>query len=163
MTTVHDGQVLAIPLRVEVTGRQPRPQGSMVSRRNHVVDSNPQHRIWRTHLAKVIEASAKSQGYLPQVVGVRVTIQFRFGRPRKAIQERMRIPFTGETPDIDKLSRSALDALQEARIIRNDCQVVILASSKIYVDNVDDVGLTMTVESVTEGDLTVWPAEQGWT
>lgn len=150
-------------LTVEVTGRRPRPQGSMrKGPTGKITHSDPQYRLWREHVVKVTTAAAKDAGFQTLASGVRVEVQFRFLRPKQAIPERRLVPFSSETPDIDKVTRGVLDALQGGKVILNDCQVVILAASKVFVDAREAEGFSLRLEPANRTDLAAWPTEQGW-
>lgn len=131
-------------VELDVTGR-PRPQGSKTSRAGRVLDANPQSRRWRDIVVAEARAQMANQG-LQRIVGpVRVEATFRFLRPTTAVGLRAAWPFTTATPDLDKLTRAVLDGLQQAGVIRNDCQVVELASKKRHVLDHEEEGVSVAV------------------
>jgi Holliday junction resolvase RusA-like endonuclease len=118
--------------------------------------------VWRQNTARIIKEGAREQGLSQLLHGARVEVQFRFQRPSTGTELRRQTPFTGQTPDVDKLSRALLDALQEAGVLRDDGQVLILSASKAYVDEQEHEGLCVVVEAADLSSVNGWTKEVGW-
>lgn len=105
----------------------PIPQGSktamVVNGRAVMFEANKKHKAWREHVKATI-GSLES----PSTQPVRVELVFWFERPKTVKRE-----FMSVKPDIDKLSRSVLDALTGA-VVKDDSQVIILNARKEYGD-----------------------------
>jgi Holliday junction resolvase RusA-like endonuclease len=103
----------------------PIPQGSktamVVNGRAVMFEANKKHKAWREHVKATI-GSLES----PSTQPVRVELLFWFERPKTVKRE-----FMSVKPDIDKLSRSVLDALTGA-VVKDDSQVIILNARKEY-------------------------------
>ena len=128
-------------LLVLATGT-PVPQGSarafVRGGRAVVTSDNRRLRPWRdTVTGAALEAIALT-GWLPLRGAVRVELEFILPRPvshwTKAGTRRPSAPLhpVGR-PDLDKLIRSALDSLTDARAFLDDAQVVSLDPRKRYV------------------------------
>jgi Holliday junction resolvase RusA-like endonuclease len=105
----------------------PIPQGSktamVVNGRAVMFEANKKHKAWREHLKATI-GSLES----PSIEPVRVELVFWFQRPKSVKRKYMSVK-----PDIDKLSRSVLDALTGS-VVKDDSQVIILNARKEYGD-----------------------------
>lgn len=105
----------------------PVPQGSktamVVNGRAVMFEANKKHKAWRDHVKATIGTLET-----PSTQPVRVELQFWFERPKTVKREHMSVK-----PDIDKLSRSVLDAITGG-ILKDDSQVVILNARKEYGD-----------------------------
>ena len=105
----------------------PIPQGSktamVVNGRAVMFEANKKHKAWRDHV-KATVGSLKT----PTTNPVRVELMFTFERPKTVKREHMSVK-----PDIDKLSRSVLDAITGG-IVKDDSQVIILNARKEYGD-----------------------------
>jgi Holliday junction resolvase RusA-like endonuclease len=130
-------------VRVWVSGL-PRPQGSKVSRQGRVLDANPASRPWRNQVAAALEV-ARGGTRFPGAV--QVEADFRFPEPKTGTPLRRKSPFTRATPDLDKLLRAAFDAIQQAGVVRDDCQIVSVLACKRYVAEAskEDVGLELSI------------------
>ena len=125
-----------ITLRVD---GEPAPQGSKsVGRHGGVYEKSRKVAPWRA----AIRAATLAQGS-PFVTGaVDVSIVFILPRPaghyRTGRNSHMlkdsapRLPMT--RPDLDKLARSTLDGLKEAKVYGDDGQVVEMGVRKRYAD-----------------------------
>lgn len=127
-------------LRFTVDG-EPKPQGSkrayVVKGRAVLVESAGQRlKDWRNAIGQAAHVAAIRHGWDTTEDPCIVVLTFRM---RKPIKPRWLVP--GTRPDLDKLSRSVLDALTTARIWRDDSQVVALTACKVY----GDPGLEVTV------------------
>ena len=107
-----------------------KPKGSMKSfvnpKTNRVVSMNndPKTKPWQAVVQYT--ASQHIKGILRGPVGM--TLKFVLPRPNKP-----KFMLPGVRPDIDKLSRTILDALTGVAYI-DDCQVADLHTRKIYGD-----------------------------
>ena len=105
----------------------PIPQGSktamVVNGRAVMFEANKKHKAWRDHV-KATVGSLET----PTTNPVRVELMFTFERPKTVKREYMSVK-----PDIDKLSRSVLDAITGG-IVKDDSQVIILNARKEYGD-----------------------------
>jgi len=105
----------------------PIPQGSktamVVNGRAVMFEANKKHKAWRDHV-KATVGSLET----PSTNPVRVELMFTFIRPKTVKREHMSVK-----PDIDKLSRSVLDAITGG-IVKDDSQVIILNARKEYGD-----------------------------
>lgn len=114
-------------LRVFVAGT-PIPQGSKQIVRRRLVDVNPQAlKAWRKTIRTAVEVL--HHGERIEDVAVVVDAEFRMPRPAS-----VRRPYPSVRPDVDKLARALCDALTEARVWKDDGQVVRLTASKVYSD-----------------------------
>lgn len=120
-------------LRFEARGI-PRPQGSKRILRGRMVESSRGHAEWRRTVAMAALAARQDRGgEWPVDRPVRVSVDFLVpGRP-------------DARPDIDKLSRSILDALTEACVIRDDSQVIELFALKEQARRRDECGVTVSI------------------
>jgi Holliday junction resolvase RusA-like endonuclease len=115
-------------LRVWIPG-QPKPQGSKIAglRKDGTIfmrEANSNARPWRN---VVIEALSKEA---PDTLEGAVRVHLHFYMPM--LKNPIPYPITRSSYDIDKLSRSILDALTIAKIIKDDSQVVTLIATKEY-------------------------------
>lgn len=111
---------------------KPVQQGSktvfMVKGKPVLADANSAAlKPWR----KLVQAYAQEHwGGADTLEGpVAVVIEFRFVRPKTVRRE-----WPSVKPDVDKLERSILDALTDARVVKDDSQVVVLKGSKVYAE-----------------------------
>jgi Holliday junction resolvase RusA-like endonuclease len=119
-------------LRLFVPG-VPVPQGSktafVVGKRAVVTDANAKAlKPWRALVkAAAVEALNGREPLLNEPLVV--SVEFRFVRPKTVRREMPHVK-----PDLDKLQRSVLDALTDARLWGDDSQVVKVAAEKKYAD-----------------------------
>jgi crossover junction endodeoxyribonuclease RusA len=126
-------------ITVRVFGR-PRPQGS----KDHVgggrlVESSPGLPEWRERVAWAVRAAAKT--WRCSTEAVVVTLVFYLAQPRRNDRLYPTVP-----PDIDKLARGVLDALQTSGAIADDAQVCDLVLSKRYCANANTQGVEITLQ-----------------
>lgn len=139
---------------IAVTGT-PAPQGSkrafVVNGRAVVTEDSKKTKPWRQDVkAAALDAMA---GRPPAEGPVEVTIAFALPRPgyhfgtgRNAGVLKATAPsYVDKKPDIDKLTRSTLDALTEAQVFRDDAQVAVLVVGKEYATAPARPGATITV------------------
>lgn len=153
-------------LEIRVVGT-PKPQGShrafinQKTGRAHVTDDNAKTKTWKQDVrAAAIDALA---GRPPMDGPVEVTVAFAMPRPgyhfgsgRNAGVLKATAPmYVDKKPDIDKLTRSTLDALTEARVFKDDAQVAALNVVKGYATDPQKPGAHITVvpllDAVTSG------------
>ena len=108
---------------------QPKPQGSKIAGRRKdgsifMREANKSARPWRTVVIEALKPIAADtlDG------AVRVHLHFYMPMLKKPIPH----PITRSSYDIDKLSRSILDALTLSGVIKDDSQVVTLIATKEY-------------------------------
>jgi crossover junction endodeoxyribonuclease RusA len=120
----------------------PVPQGSKFLWKGRMIEKNS-HRLhkWRTTIAEaVIGRGWHFDARLVGPVGVMLTFylarpkaHYGTGRNAGVLKPDAPIFHTG-TPDVDKLVRGVLDALTQARVWRDDCQVASLFADKRYAE-----------------------------
>lgn len=133
----------------------PAPQGS----KRHVgkgimVESSLKVKPWRE---AVKTAAYKARGVETFQSGpVQVTLHFHllrpkghFGTGRNAGNVKLSSPvYPSARPDLDKLTRSTLDALTESGLIHDDAQIVQLTAWKDYTNMIQDTpGVFITVDT----------------
>jgi Holliday junction resolvase RusA-like endonuclease len=105
----------------------PVPQGSktatVINGRAVMFEANKKHKAWRDHVRATV-----GKLETPSTQPVRVELQFWFEKPKTVKRQHMSVK-----PDLDKLSRSVLDAITGG-ILKDDSQVVILNARKEYGD-----------------------------
>lgn len=158
--------VKASCLRIVAIGT-PRPQGSKkafynakLGRALIVNDNDAKLRTWRQDVVAAGVAALKAGGkavHFPQTA-IDVVITFMMPRPkghwrtgRNAHLLRLDAPRRPTTkPDIDKLSRSTLDALRDAGVYVDDSQVVGLNARKVWAS--ERVGAVIDVFSAVASE-----------
>lgn len=132
----------------------PAPQGS----KRHVgkgimVESSLKVKPWR-EAVKAAAYEARTTG--PLEGPVTVTLHFHLLRPkhhygtgRNAGNVKISSPtYPAGRPDLDKLTRSTLDALTESGLIHDDAQIVQLTAWKDYCNMIQDTpGVFITVDT----------------
>lgn len=140
-------------LTVRVYGA-PAPQGSKRHVGNGVmVESSKRVKPWRTDIVEAARTAIEADGWTPPVGPARVSLNFIMPRPRSHYRTGKAAHLLREAspdlhssrPDIDKLSRAALDALTTAGVLRDDSQVAQLSASKEYGDGDVLPGLIVSV------------------
>lgn len=131
-------------LHVIVIGK-PAPQGSKRNfGKGRMVESSKAVKPWRE---SVKWAAIEAAGLPVQPFNGPVSVILKFLMPRpKSAPKRITKPTT--KPDIDKLARSTLDALSDARIWRDDSQVVQMSASKHYETDMEPAGADIYVTEV---------------
>jgi Holliday junction resolvase RusA-like endonuclease len=109
----------------------PAPQGS----KRHVgrgimVESSQKVKPWR--LAVVTAAREAMAGMDAPVFDEAVSVNLAFTLPKPASAPKRRTTWPSRKPDIDKLTRSTLDALTDAGMLADDARVVRLYATKDY-------------------------------
>lgn len=140
----------------------PAPQGSKRHVGNGVmVESSAKVKPWRQDVKHAaLEAHAATCGsdghHFPRGTAVYVALRFYLPRPkghygtgRNAGTLKASAPkYPTPKPDIDKLTRSTLDALGEAGIYADDSQVARVNASKSYADG-SFVGARIEIGTLT--------------
>ena len=132
---------------VKVHGK-PEPKGSvnpMGSRVTHPEKT----KAWETEVRTCVIEQAPGE----RIGGpVKVTLFFRLTRPPSVPIRKRRYPTY--PPDLDKLSRTVLDAIQDKKgepipgLIEDDARVVALDAVKHYTDGDREPGVTIVVEGL---------------
>lgn len=107
---------------------QPAPQGS----KRHVgrgilIESSKKVKPWREAVKFAALVANKDREPLQGAVSVNLTFLFPKPKSFKGLY-----PTTRTSGDIDKLTRSTLDALVDAGVMRDDSQVVVLNAVKLF-------------------------------
>jgi Holliday junction resolvase RusA-like endonuclease len=131
---------LTRPLAFKVYGT-PAPQGSLRTIGNgkarRLINDNPKTGPWRERVAKGGRALMAHHHYPEPIDGpITVTVTTTLQRPVSIKPHKRWWPYL-QSPghgDVDKLARTVLDALVDARVIANDAQVVELVAVKAYRD-----------------------------
>jgi Holliday junction resolvase RusA-like endonuclease len=122
-------------LIVKVHGK-PAPQGS----KRHVgrgvlIEESKRVAPWREAVKWAVLASSWTPEDYPLDGPVRVEVTFCFNKSASAPKRRRSWPVKRSTFDVDKLLRSIFDALVDAGVFRDDCQVIDVRARKVYVDD----------------------------
>lgn len=143
-------------LAVQVHGT-PAPQGSKTAivrnGRARLIEGGStsgrvKHRAWRDAVTLAAKLAAVSAGLDEPLTGPLLFVaEFRFDRP-KSVPRAM--TWKPTRPDLDKLLRSTLDSLTDARVIEDDARVVTVVASKIYVEPDEWTGADMRVVRVSD-------------
>lgn len=147
-----------VVITFEVLGT-PAPQGSkrgFVNPKNGrviLVESSAKVRPWRQDVkAAALDAIASIPGFQALGGPLEVTIEFRLPRPgyhygtgRNSNQLKPTAPtYVDKKPDLDKVERSTLDALTEAGVFRDDAQVAVFPTSKVYANGAPGAWIRVT-------------------
>jgi Holliday junction resolvase RusA-like endonuclease len=129
----------AVAISFDVPG-VPQPQGSTKAFKHRssgrvvVTSDNVRLRPWRD--AVCWHARQALAGHGPLDGPISVSLEFCFSRPAGHFGKRGLRPTAPREhvvrPDVDKLTRAALDALGEAGVWRDDAQVVWVRARKAY-------------------------------
>jgi Holliday junction resolvase RusA-like endonuclease len=135
-------------LEVYVEGT-PAPQGSKSIGRNRrtgrpvLIESSKAVKPWRAAVVEAVAEVVETRGWEPVDGPATVTVVFYLARPKSVPKWRTR-PWV--KPDLDKLTRSTLDALTTARALEDDARVVRLVLDKFYAAGATPPGALITVE-----------------
>jgi crossover junction endodeoxyribonuclease RusA len=126
---------------------EPGAKGS----RRHVghgitVESSKKVAPWQSAVSwsAVKEMGATPKPMFAAGVPVRLTIEFYLKRPTSGKAAKRKHPTT--RPDLDKITRSTLDALTQAQVYHDDAQVVDMTVTKKYLEAGTCVGAFIIVE-----------------
>lgn len=131
----------------------PAPQGSKRIGRSKrtgrpiILEDNARTKPWRQVVATSAQSAMVVAKRLPFVGPVSITLEFVMPRPK-----RVKFAACDTKPDIDKLSRAALDALT-GPVLRDDSQVVRLTAFKRYVraSGIEAPGALISISQVERG------------
>lgn len=135
-------------LKITVYG-QSRPQGSKSAGigkntgKAFTYEANPRTMPWRGDLKQVLGKEWMTRERLDEAVVI--DVDFYLNRPKSRKGE----IWVKSTPDIDKLERAVLDALQETALV-NDSRVCILYARKVWSVH---PRVTITIGRPDESDL----------
>jgi len=123
----------------------PVPQGSLRSNgRGGLFYSNAaQLKPYRTKIADCIRA-ALGPNHASIDAPIHVAMTFYFAPLQKPKVHKL------SAPDLDKLSRSILDAVTESGLYVDDSRVVGLSASKLYHDSLGVPGVYLTVSEIND-------------
>lgn len=135
--------MLTTEIRAVIPGN-PAPKGSLRCRRDpmhRLIEDNKNTKPWRDTIARWTRAKwpEGQRADAGQPVGAEVTFtierpKYHYGTGRNAAVVKDSAPrYPWAKPDIDKLGRLVLDALQDADVLPDDHQVVELNLRKAYV------------------------------
>lgn len=99
-------------------------------------------KAWRDQVADLVASAGEGSRF---VGAVRVSLVFQFVRPASA----PRRVWPDVRPDVDKLTRAALDALTVSGVIEDDARIVRLVAEKRYAA---EPGVWVTVAPMTTED-----------
>jgi Holliday junction resolvase RusA-like endonuclease len=109
---------------------------------------------WRDAVrAALVTELAKHPGWEPFTGPVSVALCFVLPKPASAPKRRRTWPIGARSGDLDKLTRSCLDAATDAGVWKDDAQVCSLRVGKDYPPwALDRPGVLMWIEPVAEGE-----------
>jgi crossover junction endodeoxyribonuclease RusA len=120
----------------------PKPQGSKKAfnrgGRIILVEANKDLPAWRDTMKRMFELKMMELDS-PFVTAVSVSLTFWLKRPKSVSRQN-----ATQTYDLDKLTRSCFDSLQQAGVFLNDSYVVDLTARKLY-DDLHESGVLVTV------------------
>jgi Holliday junction resolvase RusA-like endonuclease len=132
----------------------PIPQGSKksfphpVTGKMVIVEDNPKTKPWRQTMTVMARNAVVRHGHwLPLEKGVVVGLRFYLPRPESVSRLQRLLPWV--KPDIDKLTRAALDSMSAAKVYADDAKVVELHVYKFYADECPPC-VKVTVEEWSE-------------
>lgn len=133
-------------LVVFVAGR-PAPQGS----KRHVghgvmVEMSKHLKPWREDIRCALLDTAGHP--LRQFGGDPIVLRLEFVMPRPASTPKRSTPAAVKRPDLDKLCRSALDAIGSAGVWTDDSQVIDLHASKRLAELGETAGCHIRIEAL---------------
>ena len=106
------------------------PQGSkkgfVINGKAILVDSSEGNKAWRKLVTETIKAD---QDYIRYSGPVNVSLTFWMEKAKSNKTKHM-----AQKPDIDKLSRSVLDAMTDSEIIEDDSRVIYLTVTKRWAE-----------------------------
>ncbi|OFN19024.1 hypothetical protein HMPREF2604_05205 [Corynebacterium sp. HMSC055A01] len=124
-----------ITFRVE---GEPAPKGSKRHVGNgRLIESSKKLPAW---MRAVTQEATKNRPSAPVDAPVSVFMDFYLPKPK-----RPRYDVPAVKPDVDKLARSVLDALEAAGILTNDSRVTKLRATKHYANTATPPGADITI------------------
>lgn len=134
-------------LNVSVNGT-PQPQGSarvfMHGGVPKITTDNAKLKPWRKQVASAAMLAMESSDWVTSDAPIAVYLVFRLPKGKSV---RRLLPTV--RPDLDKLTRAALDSLTVAGVYNDDAQVVRLNIAKFYAGGTPP-GVTITVYEVRD-------------
>ncbi len=129
---------LGAPAYAIVVAGIPGPQGSKRHLgRGILVESSKKVRPWREAVVKAVEEAREGTSWATLDLPVVMDLVFTMPRPQSAPKRRRALP--DRRPDVDKLTRSTLDALVTARVMHEDSRVVAFRRlEKLYANDLED-------------------------
>ena len=135
---------------------KPAPQGS----KRHIgkgvmVESSDRVKPWRLDVKHTALGLLPHDWYAILDKPMAVTATFVFARPKNHFRTNGQLKpaapkhCTSRVGDVDKLSRSILDALSEGVIFNDDAQVVSLIASRRYANDSEQPCAIITVTAIT--------------
>ena len=132
---------------------EPAPKGSMKIRRGGrgMTNDNSRTKSWQQYVEwEALKAMRESDLDPYRDQAMTVYIEFCITRPpshytRAGLVKKASAEWPQTKPDLDKLTRAVLDAL-EGVVYDNDSRVVCLAASKRYCDADEEPGASVRVE-----------------
>lgn len=139
--------MLTSAIRVVIPG-DPAPKGSLKciggakGKGHRLIEDNARTKPWRDKIADATRHRLQPyRAAAGQPIGAEVTFTLNrprshYGTGRNAGVLKMSAPaypVSHSTGDVDKLLRLVLDALQDAEVLPDDCQVVDTTSRKRYI------------------------------
>lgn len=128
----------------------PQPQGNKTVYNGHVVEgrtpaAREAFKSWRGAVTDAARAACAEHGPFP-AGPLHLSLTFWMPRPASARKGEV---WCWKRPDIDKLERAVLDALEQSGLIGNDSQVVTVVASKPYaVDRAPGVEVAIVAKQV---------------
>ena len=127
-----------------------KPKGSArgfaVGRRVVITNDCAAAKPWQQQVHWTAREAVQEAGLQPWAGPVYVMIAFVLPRPLRLGKKRSGVPH-GNRPDLDKLTRTALDALTGVCFL-DDGQVARLHVTKRYADPAEPAGATITVQAI---------------
>ena len=144
-------------LYVAVSGIEAAPQGSKKHvGRGRLVETCKRLKPWRRAVAEAARVQMNDQKLPIFDVPVDVQLLFRFNRPKSHFRTngdlRPNAPkhYFVKKNDIDKITRSTLDALVMGGALKDDCLVVRLIAEKRYCHLFEPPGVLITVSTLPD-------------
>jgi Holliday junction resolvase RusA-like endonuclease len=92
-----------------------------------MIEANPHHKGWRDEVITAARMAMGTQGTEKFLGPLKVELLFEMP---KGSTVRRHSPETA--PDVDKLTRTIFDALEQAGVVQNDAQICDVHAVKIY-------------------------------
>lgn len=109
----------------------PAPQGSKKIVAGRLLESSAAVAPWRQAVTYAAIQGQDGDPTAPLTGPVEVMVEFLMPRPKSAPKSRL---YPDKSPDLDKLIRSTLDALTDARAWEDDGQVVSILARKLFAE-----------------------------
>jgi Holliday junction resolvase RusA-like endonuclease len=132
--------------------RAARVNGSWIAMAYHDKEAMGPVDAWKAKIIVAVRQSPRTE----TITGpVRMDVDFYFPRPERLMGKRAPTGVIRHTvkPDVDNLCKSAWDALTEAGVWNDDCQVCAGEAQKYYVAQGDAPGARIVVTALAEPAL----------